>query len=219
MTPDLPMARVYRLLTVFAVVASAGAVHGLWTNRWTAPAALGRATARMADLPLTLGDWDGQAEALDGRQLAAAEVSGHLLRRYVNRRTGAVVSVLLLCGRPGPVSVHTPEVCYRGAGYDQVGGRSKHALAGRAGELWVSRFAKQHAAAPEALRVLYAWNATGKWEAPASPRAAFARHPALYKLYVIRPLARDDEPLEEDPALEFLRALVPALDKALFPTP
>jgi hypothetical protein len=213
------MARVYRLLTVFAVVASAGAVHGLWTNRWAAPAALERGAARMADLPMTLGDWDGQAEALDGRQLAAADVSGHLLRRYVNRRTGAVVSVLLLCGRPGPISVHTPEVCYRGTGYDQVGVRTKHALDGQAGELWVSRFQKQPAAAPESLRVLYAWNAAGKWEAPASPRSAFARYPALYKLYVIRPLVRDDEPLEEDPVLELLRGLLPALEKALFPAP
>jgi hypothetical protein len=212
------MARVYRLLTVLAVVASAGAVHGLWTNRWAAPAAQERGAARMAELPMTLGDWDGQADSLDERQLAAADVSGHLLRRYVNRRTGAVVSVLLLCGRPGPISVHLPEVCYRGTGYEQAGGRTRYS-AGQAGELWVRRFEKQQSAAPERLRVFYAWNATGKWEAAESPRTTFARHPALYKLYVIRPMVRDEEPLEEDPAVEFLRVLLPALDKALFPAP
>jgi len=213
------MARVYRLLTVFAVVASAGAVHGLWTNRWAAPAALERGAARMADLPMTLGDWDGQAEALDERHLAAADVSGHLLRHYVNRRSGAVVSVLLLCGRPGPISVHPPEVCFRGTGYDRVGARLKRPVDGSGGAFWVSRFAKQRSTVPEYLRLFHAWNATGKWEAAENPRTTFARHPALYKLYVIRPMVRDDEPLEEDPAVEFLRLLLPALDKALFPAP
>src|SRR5438105_7726947 len=100
------MSRVCPLLTVFAVVASSGALHGVRTNRWAPSGALERATARLADLPMTVGDWDGQADELDARQAALAEVSGSVLRRYVNRRTGAVVSVLLVCGRPGPVSLH-----------------------------------------------------------------------------------------------------------------
>jgi hypothetical protein len=203
------MARVYCVLTVFVIVASAGA----------APAALERATARLADLPMTLGDWDGYPERLDDRQLAAADVSGHLLRRYVDRQTGAVVTVLLLCGRPGPISIHAPEVCCRGAGYDQVRARAKHSGDGQGGEFWVSCFDKQQSAAPEPLRVLYAWNAAGKWEAPESPRTVFAHFPALYKLYVIRPLVREDESLDEDPSVGFLRVLLPALQKALFPAP
>ena len=49
--------------------------------------------------------------------------------------------------------------------------------------------------------------------------AEFARSPALYKLYVIREMPRENEPLEEDPSVEFLRALTPALQKSLFPAP
>jgi hypothetical protein len=210
------MSRVLPLL--LAVVVSSGAAQGLWTNRWSSPAALQRATARLADLPATVGDWDGQPGELDARQLAVAEVSGHSLRRYVNRRSGAVVSVLLVCGRPGPVSVHSPEVCYRGIGFDTAGPRVRQAAPG--GDLWAVRFHKPAGATPEEhLRVLYSWNADGRWVAADNPRTAFARQPALYKLLVIRPMARGDEPLEEDPAVEFLRLFLPAVQQTLFPAP
>src|SRR5947209_1965401 len=127
------MSRALAVLTVFLAVAATGTVHGVWANRWSSPEALQRATARMAEVPMTLGDWDGQAGELDARQLAVADVSGHLLRRYVNRRNGAVVTVLLLCGRPGPVSVHRPEVCYGGAGYELAAPRAKHPAPGEGG--------------------------------------------------------------------------------------
>src|SRR5207253_5526248 len=53
-----------------------------------------------------------------------------------------------------------------------------------------------------------------------SPRLTFARHAALYKLYVIRPLRSLDQPLQEDEeGLEFMRLLVPQLEEALFAGP
>jgi hypothetical protein len=213
------MTRAAPLLTVFAVVVASGVIPGAWSNRWTSSAALERSAARLADLPLTLGDWDGQEDKLDDGQVAAAEVAGHLLRRYVNRRTGDVVSVLVLCGRPGPVSLHTPEVCYRGAGYDQVGARVKQPVPGPGGECWACRFQKPAAPTPENLRVFYTWNGGGPWEAPDNPRLHFARRPALYKLYVIRPMLREDEPAAEDPALGLLRTLLPASRAVFFPAP
>lgn len=213
------MSRVCPLLTVLAVVASSGALHGVWTNRWAPSGALERATARLADLPMTLGDWDGQAEQLDARQATVAEVSGSVLRRYVNRRTGAVVTVLLVCGRPGPVSVHVPEVCYRGAGYEPVARVRLPAPSG-AGEFWASQFQKRRGPGTEEhLGILYAWNATGKWEAPDLARFAFAHHPALYKVMLIRQMPREDEPLEAGPSVEFLKVLLPATERALFPAP
>ena len=213
------MTRAFAVLTVLAAVASSGVVQGVWTGRWARSGALERATARMADLPMTVGEWDGEAQELDERQLTVADVSGHVLRRYVNRRTGDVVFALLLCGRPGPVAVHTPEICYRGLGFQAVGARAKLPAPGGAGELWVARFQKEHASGAEHLRILYAWNAAGAWEAADSPRSRFARQPALYKLYVTRQLLRADEPLEEGPELAFLQALLPAAQKALFPAP
>ena len=42
---------------------------------------------------------------------------GQISRVYTNPTKGLTVSVLLLCGLPGNISTHTPDVCYPGAGY------------------------------------------------------------------------------------------------------
>src|SRR5207248_510559 len=83
--------------------------------------------------------WDGAAVALDPRQTEAAQVAGALSRRYTHRYTHAAATVLILCGRPGPVSVHTPDVCYSGAGFTP-GPAKKHKLPD-GGEVWVADFA------------------------------------------------------------------------------
>jgi hypothetical protein len=211
------MARVLPLLTVVAAVAFSGVVQGVWTNRWGQARAV-EAAAKLEGVPMTLGDWDGQRRELSAREVAVAEINGYLLRRYVNRRTGDVVSLLIVCGPPGPVSVHTPEVCYRGAGYAQVGAAFRYSTRPEgSAEFLVRQFQKENAAVPTHLRILYGWGAAGAWTAPDNPRVAFARSPALYKIYVSRELVKEDEVLEGDPATDFVKVLMPELQRALFP--
>src|SRR5207249_1784629 len=105
----------------FAVVIPCGLLYGLWTDRWVVSDEPGASAAKLAGLPLAVGGWEGEALALDAGGRSPAGVAGHLSRRYRNRLNGGAVSVLLVCGRPGPVSVHTPDVCYGGAGYDLAG--------------------------------------------------------------------------------------------------
>jgi hypothetical protein len=45
---------------------------------------------------------------------------------------------------------------------------------------------------------------------------AFAPRRALYKLYVVRELDAPAGRIEDDPSLEFLRTLLPELERALF---
>ena len=47
----------------------------------------------------------------------------------------------------------------------------------------------------------------------------FALLPALYKIYVVRQMSAADEPLDKDPALDFLRVAVPALRECLNAAP
>ena len=54
---------------------------------------------------------------------------------------------------------------------------------------------------------------------PLGQRYAAARQPALYKLMMSRRALTGDEPLDEGPAVEFLKVLVPAAERALFPAP
>jgi hypothetical protein len=191
-----------------------GYLEGRWTHRWQPSRQLERAAGRLDKLPLHVGNWEGEEHQLDPRQVAKGEISGYKMRHYTQRTTGKAVSMLLVCGRPGPMSLHTPEVCYPGAGFRQQDEPRREKIAGTA-EFWVARFHKPDAPDPEALRIYWGWTTGGTWKAPDHPRLAFASAPGLYKLYVIEPL----HPLQEKQeylAPEFLKDLLPELERHLF---
>jgi hypothetical protein len=210
------MMRVLTLLAGAAAVAAPALYAGRLTGRWGRSGSLEAAAARVTQVRPELGDWRGRDAALDKRQLEVGGIESYLSRSYVNRATGAEVQVLLICGRPGAISVHTPDVCYAGAGYVQ-GGQTEKIKVGD-DEFKLGKFAKA-APVPDPLRILWAWSpADGRWQAPDSPRQAFARGDALYKLYVIRRTG-DDGPEADAAATGLLRALLPELKRCLAPTP
>jgi hypothetical protein len=218
------MLRTLPLVTVVAILVLAGVVQGLWTGRWHTSAALEEALTRLDAVPLTLGDWHGQALETDAEQREQAEAAGSLYRRYENRQTRATVSILLVCGRPGPVSVHPPDVCFRGAGYEPAAAPARAEVPldapGPAASFWTAEFVKRDAGVSHRLRLYWAWSADGTWATPANPRLAFARVPALYKLYVFREVPSGaDSRADDEPCLVFLRQLLPELNHALFPVP
>lgn len=197
-----------------------------WTYRWwetrsRTSEALRVATARLGDVPFAVGDWRGQAHPVDEEQFTQAEVSGYLFRRYENRRTGRAVTILLVCGRSGPVSVHTPDICFQGAGYDLIGAPIRYTRwfqgLSQSAEFWTARFARPAGLMSARLRVFWSWSATGTWLAPNTPRLSFARYPALYKLYVLRDAGPGEDNLDEDPCVDFLRQFLPELETRLFP--
>jgi len=215
--------RVYFLVTAILLVLAFGYVEGRWTQRWQRSQALERAVSRLAAVPLDFGDWLGEARELDARHVARGEIDGYLMRNYTNRISGSTVSVLLVCGRAGPTCLHTPEVCYPGAGFSLEKKAERQDLSAaapaRPAKFWVGKFHKPAAAIPEALRIYWAWNARGDWSAPDNPRLHFASAAALHKLYVIQPL-QDLEPSrtqQEDPAVEFLKDFLRELQQHLFP--
>jgi hypothetical protein len=212
------MPRLLSVLLLFIVVLGSGIAHGVWSGRWNVSDGPERAAARLAEVPMTVGDWDGRPGELDPRHVRVAELSGAYICEFVNRRTGSVISTLLVCGRPGPVSVHPPEICYKGAGYELVGTRTRYTNPSLpTAEFWVCDFQKPQTATPDRLRIFYAWNANGAWLAPENPRLTFFRQPALYKFYVLRKLTQGDETLENDPAVDFLKVFLPQLNKSLCP--
>jgi hypothetical protein len=215
-----PMVRALPAVLAFVVVLLSGLGHGLWTARWTASNEPGASAARLANIPLTVGEWEGQELQLDAIQVAKADLAGYLMRRYV-RRNGSQVVILLACGRPGPISVHTPDVCYGGTGYQMMGAPARESVAGDTSptpEFFRADFGRPEQTTPERLRIYWAWSTTGAWQAPDSPRLVFGRYPALYKLYVVYTLPGTQK-LEEDPCRDFIRDLLPELQRHLFPAP
>jgi hypothetical protein len=212
----------WRYLTLFgagAVVVLSGAVHGKWTGRWGDDTALEDAVARLGRIPLAVGDWRGADQVLGREETEAARIAGYCYRRYENLRSRHAVTVLLACGRPGPIAVHTPDICFEGAGYRRLAPPAPCRLAyggdDRAAGFRTMRMRQAEAASPTELRIFWSWSAGGAWQAPDNPRVAFARRRALYKLYVLREYAGEEVRPEDDPCAEFLRALLPALDAAL----
>jgi hypothetical protein len=182
------------VLVTLAAIAGSGLLHGLQTSRWEPTLALDEAAARLDAV-----NW--------------------WMRRYSKDRQS--VTVILMCGRPGRMAVHTPEVCYQGAGYQISGSPARQPLyAGgpAAGDaLWTARFVKQDADGMKYLRIFWAWTTAGTWQAPDNPRWTFRGEPFLYKLYVVRDSTGQQEAPANDPGLEFLRQASEEMRAALFP--
>jgi hypothetical protein len=212
-----PMLRIFPIATALAAVLLSGTVHGLWTDRWKLSDEPGKSAAKLSQVALSLPDWEGQE--LPAKPAGVTGVAGQLFREYQRRHDGRAVRVFLVCGRPGPVSVHTPDVCYGAGGYEVIS-QAKWSGPAEAGspepELWTAQFRKTQASDQQCLRIFWSWNAAGPWQAPQDPRFAFARYPALYKLYVIRELSDMDEPVENDPCLDLMKQLLPELQRAFF---
>jgi hypothetical protein len=215
------MLRALPLLLAAPLIIGYGVIEGRWTSRWTPSPEIREAADRLQRVPLALGEWKAKALEMDPREVEVGQISGYLYRVYVRPATKDVVTVLLVCGRPGPVSVHTPDVCYRGLGYAMAGDSSRVAVPApglkRPAEFRTAQFRREEGPNPDPLRVFWGWNAAGTWEAPDNPRFAFARFRALYKLYVIHHQADPNEPAEQDAGQDLMNLLLPELERALAP--
>jgi hypothetical protein len=205
------------IATVF--LALEGYVHGVWTNRWTNSQELEEALGRLQRVPMKIGDWEGSAEELGPGEAQQAGFAGYFLRRYQKRQDGSVVTVMLACGPAGALSVHTPAVCYGGAGYTLAGPVVKHdsqALASSPAEFWKAKFTKENVATPLNLRIFYSWHARNAWQAADSPRLTFAGLPAIHKLYVTHQMTGANERYDDQLCDEFMRLFLPELEKTAF---
>lgn len=216
-----------------AATLAAAAWQGRASGRWVPLPPLDAYVAALDAVPSQLGEWQGADAPLDDPDsLKRGGIDGHLSRRYRHRRTADEVSVLVVCGRPGPISVHTPDVCYRGAGFVAVGepAPADYRLGERKLTLWGLRFhpPAARAGSPD-LEIRWGWSGGGPLQAPTNPRVAFAGQPALYKVYVIqerRPqaAAKPSEPAAApakdvvEPVAAFLGLFVPSLEAALTPS-
>ena len=150
--------------------------------------------------------------------MVVGKIDGSLLRRYVNP-DGAALTLLIVCGRPGPISVHTPDICYAGAGYLLKEEASRFTVpTAPPAQFWVGDFRNVSPVPKPPLRILWSWNGGSGWLAPDAPRLTFAPRPYLYKAYVVRDMNQTNAPpIESDPSVEFLRAILPVLETTLTP--
>jgi hypothetical protein len=217
------MARFLPAVFAVALLLLSGIAHGLWTDRWGVAGARRAAAERLSRLPLTIGNWDGTEVTIDPRQRARANVAGFLGRHYVQRQSGQGISVFLVSGRPGPVSVHTPEFCLPGSGFQMVGSKDRQTLTygdpSREAVFFTADFAREAATTTGLQRVYWAWCVEGDWQAVDNPRVGLGRYSNLYKLYIMHRVSGPGDLPEEEACRAFLRVLLPELQHSLFDTP
>ncbi len=207
------------VLALLALVIASGLAHGLWTNRWAVSRSLEDALDRLDRVPRVVGDWEGTDFELNPRQLEVGQIDGCLARRYRNRQDGREITVLLVCGLPGPIAVHTPDICYSGAGYalaappraEPIATDSPSGLA----VFQTAEFRKTEAILPESLRIFWSWSSGAAWEAPEHPRPHFMTSGVLYKLYVIGGHQEQDKTEAVEICTAFIRDFIPELSKAI----
>lgn len=215
------MIRNLLLLCAVVLLLASGISHRFWTGAWNVSGEPGISAARLTGVPSTVGDWVGADLKVDERQMERAEAAGYLCRRYLQRRTGAEVSIFIICGRPGPISVHPPTICYQGLGFQVVGSPSRYSGEGNAesppSEFFSANFHKPDPTMPEKLRIYWGWKSGPGWKAPDHPRLTFGGGQALYKLYITFRAAPGGELPDRDPCQDFMRDFLPELEKSLSP--
>jgi len=194
-----------------------GFIHGQMSNRWGPHADSREAARRLADpLPERVGNWVLRRETeLEEGVVKLLHCPSYISRVYEHNSTGDVVSVAVLLGPPGPISVHTPEICYSGHDYSVEATRRRATLTDSSGEqhtFWEVGL-KANRREDGKLKVLYGWGVGGPFQAAESPRFGFGGVTHLYKVQ----LAALDVSGKEDfnPSEDFLKSFLPQLTPRL----
>jgi hypothetical protein len=198
-----------------ALIGATGVCHGVWTGRWHAAPDLTPMIAALDRIPMNIGQWHGKPASLDPGEIERTGASGSWMRTYEHESSGEIVSVLLIVGRPGPVAVHSPDVCYPAAGYEASEAPVHQRVTAKNGttaEFWKVDFRKEMVPIPGRLRIYWAWRGSGGWSAPLTPRLAFAREDCLYKLYVVRSLPPSPENDRSDASVDFIETFLTQFD-------
>jgi len=208
------------LAAVAALTLLGGAIQGRLRYRWGPPEALRAAVVdKLEEVPAAFGGpqndrWQRKSSGvLADDTLEMLECWGYILRTYENRGTGELVSVSVLVGPVGPISVHSPEICYSSQNYVKLGKRQPVTI--QSGEeqddqFWALTF-KAKTLQEDLLRVYYAWTTNEHWSAPEEARFAFLGSPYLYKIQLATELPAEAGLKDSDTCREFLRDFLPVL--------
>ncbi len=208
-----------RIVMAVGLLIAAGWLHGRWVDRWGSSQEIADAAAVFPNLPMICGEWEGRDITSEESPFAYRSQSPQLMRRYSNRLNGNAVCLLLTCGRPSCMIIeHTPKTCYNSLGYEEFGQGRRQSIAldnnGQA-ELFAHTFVKVTPAYTSRIRLYWSWGVRDSWSFPERPRLEFASKPVLYKLYVTREMISDEERIEDEPIVPFLKALIPELNRTI----
>jgi hypothetical protein len=207
-----------RIIVAAGVTIACGILNGRLTHRWGPSTDMRSAAERLDAIPDHFGSWRlHHSEKMGQTVIDMLQCAGYVFRTYVDTCTGEQVRVAILLGPPGPIAVHTPEICFSSRDYHQEALRRRVAVPGAEGgddAFWAVTF-RANDLQRQSLRIYYGWTTGGKWEAAESPRYGFAGSPYLYKIQLATFVPSWARTETQDPCRRFLADFLPSARNCL----
>ncbi len=211
-------------LTVVLVIVAIGTwKQAVYTDRFTwieqDLEQLDNFTERLEHVPLEFGNWVGEVKPYNEEQFLRSKCKGCFSSIFENKRTGDAVTVYLVSGTARNTTIHTPDWCYRGAGFDMQAKPFPYTIESEdmSSEFVTTTFNRETAFEQQHLRILWTFSGNGTWEGPVRAKIHFAGKSALFKMYLISPILKRDDSIEASPAKQFAEDFMPILTRVLFP--
>lgn len=201
-------------------------VEGTYSDRWGKAQSekLDQFTAAVDRIPKEFGHWTSMEDKIDEEQFKASNCTNCISRTYTNRE-GERVNVYLVSGTGRHVTIHTPDWCYVGAGYDIVDGEPQQYTDDSAAtletppEFLTAIFRKEDPLFTHHIRIFWTFSDDGIWRGPRMPKPALGSKPAMYKIYMITEINEVNAEVSKDATLKFAREFLPLINGILFEEP
>ncbi|MCP4193558.1 MAG: exosortase-associated EpsI family protein [Planctomycetaceae bacterium] len=217
----LPIAVVLVVLVVGTII------EGNYSDRWGKAQSykLDQFTEAVNRVPKSFGHWTSVDDEINQKEFEASNCTNCISRTYTNRE-GEVVNVYLVSGTGRHVTIHTPDWCYVGAGYEIVDGEAQQYTDAKATNLEVppefltAIFRKEDPINPtEHIRIFWTFSDDGIWRGPRMPKPTLGSKPAMYKIYMITNVHSGGADVATNPTLKFAREFLPIINGELFKAP
>ncbi len=214
---------------ICTVVVVLGAVR--YWREWQFQSLISKSEASpfpLQQFPKDLGSWrfvPGTEETLEPEIALIAGANDHVIRTYVDEKTGERVVVMILYGRADRLFSHVPEVCYPANGFAQspekqdldipVDGTTAKA------RFRMERFVKRYPTGTIDFREVYhSFLHNGEWGLDMLKNwKRFRYHPGMYKVQVQRQVSRSDIDSENESLDWFLGLIVREIEERAAQTP
>jgi hypothetical protein len=224
------MIRQLPVIVGVAAIVALTVVQSLMSDRFVDTNVTAEQRAQLLkDVPMEVGDWEGKDLKVTEEVRDTAGAVGCVSRQFKNLRTGEVVRLWLIVGHARDIANHTPDICYKGAGfsmrssisslypfeYDGQSGRKERA------DFWTNTFTKEDAFSGRRLeRVFWSWykpipGSPIVWQAEKSPRFVFGNARALFKMYFASEMRSLNEATDESSAAKFGKEFLPVIERIL----
>lgn len=214
------------------ITLATGLLQGKMTNRFGLPEDMNEAAHKLENLRKVLespkfsfgerGQWRMvKSSKMANLVVETLECREYLNASFVNSEVPSLqINGFIILGPPGPVAVHTPEICYSSKDYDITDERERVRIFPKGpqeDEFWGLTLRSKQVDA-DILRVYYAWTSEGPWTAPDIPRITYGGGSKLYKMQLAVKLPPDAKLEQGDACQEFLKAFLPVVNGQLFET-